>query len=186
MGTFNPKDYEDRDEFWSENVGLPYDTKYRPIYKKYNKLKYQQSDLQKVTLASGASLVTFMENKDIYDFIAIYEELLGDVEYKVKGCLENKNLLDFIEVYDEMMINVKQKIAEMFETFNIPLVYVDEAAKALGTHSQRKMFDQELINTVDEREWIKADEILEELNLPFRISMEKDEFMNLIKSQTSF
>ena len=157
MASFEPQDFEGKDDFWFGTIGLPYGTKYRQIYEKYHSLRFEPSETERVTLAAGASLAGFMENKSMYDFIAIYEEMMEDVE---------------------------QKITEMFEVFDIPKSLVSEAVKALDTHSQKKMFDNEKsqASIVQDKEWIKADQILEELNLPFRISLEKDDFIKLIKS----
>ena len=157
MASFDPKDFEGKDDFWFGTIGLPYEAKYRPIYEKYHALRFELSQTETVTLAAGASLAGFMENKNIYDFVAIYEEMMEDIE---------------------------QKITEMFETFDIPKSHVSEAVKALDTHSQKKMFDnvKSQSSIVQEKEWVLADQILEELNLPFRISMDKDEFIRLIKA----
>ena len=155
-------------------------------------MRFELTDVQRATLACGASLAGFMENKEIYDFVVIYEEIMGDIEQKILSFQETKydvgvrrlseNIFNFIAVYDEMMENVKQRITEMFETLIIPLIHVEEAAKALDSYSKQKIFDKLAPSTIDESEWILADQILEELNMPFRISMGKDEFINLIKS----
>ena len=190
--SFEPKDFEGKYDFLAKAVGLPYDPKYRPLYHKYHSKRFEQTDVQRATLATGASLAGFMENKDMYDFVAIYEEMVGAIEEKIDRFQEAKfslgvrrlseNIFDFMAVYDGMIENVKLTIAEMFGKLNIPLAHVDEAAKALDSYSKQKIFDISVTSTIDESEWILADQILSELDLPFRISMEKNEFIQLIKS----
>lgn len=148
------QDFEDRNEFWSENVPLPYSEKYRPIFKKYYDKRRNLTDVQRVTLASGAVLVGFRQNIHMYDFVAIYEE---------------------------MMENIEKKVTEMFQAFEIPVCHVPEAIKALDTDSQLKMFDgRHEVEEIEGQEWVKADRILEELELPFRIEMSTNQFISTL------
>ena len=192
MESFDPIDFEGKHDFWSKACGLPYHTKYRALYHKYHSLRFEHTDVQRATLAAGASFAGFMENKDMYDFVSIYEELMGVIEQKINSFHETKynlgvrrlseNIFDFMAAYDAMFENVKLTITDMFQKLDIPLVHVDEAAKALDSYSKQKIFNTNVESNINESEWILADQILEELNLPFRMSMGKHEFIQLIKS----
>ena len=151
LKSLDTKDFQDKNDFWSENVPLPYQEKYRPMYKKYYNKRRNLTDVEKVTLASGAVLVGFRKNLHMYDFVAIYEEL---------------------------MENIEKKVTEMFKAFEIPISHVHEAIKVLDTDYQLKMFDgRHKVEEVDAQEWKKANRILEELELPFRTEMSTDQFI---------
>jgi len=69
----------------------------------------------------------------------------------------------------------------MFQAFEIPICHVPEAIKALDTDSQLKMFDgRREVEEIEGQEWVKADRILEELELPFRIEMSTDQFISTL------
>ena len=151
LKSLDPKDWLDKDRFWTENIGFPYQEKYRPMYKKYHAQRKTLTDVQKVTLASGAALINFRENLEMYDFVAVYEEMMG---------------------------NVSEKVTQMFEAFEIPKIHVKECIKVLDTHSQKKMFEgRHQVEEIDAHEWKKADRILEEFQLPFKIGMSTDQFI---------
>ena len=52
----------------------------------------------------------------------------------------------------------------------------------LCKHSQNKLFDTKDSQIISEEDWMKADDILTELDLPLNTSMSTEEFIRIIKS----
>ena len=82
-----------------------------------------------------------------------------------------------------MMSDIQNNVAKMFEALDFPQNGVEECIKALDKHSQNKMFDSDKSKThlITDGDWKRADEILEELDLPFKISMSTEEFIRKVK-----
>ena len=137
------------------SLGLPYKDQYKSIYEKYYAKRKVLTDMENITLGSGAVLAGFLTNKNLYHCTAIYEEMMSNIETNVKI---------------------------MFQALNIPQNNIDICIKALDRHSQNKMFDvNKTFDLITEKDWTRADEILAELNLPFRISMSIEDFIKLVK-----
>ena len=69
----------------------------------------------------------------------------------------------------------------MFQALNVPL-NMHECIQALDKHSQNKLFDTKDSQIISEEDWMKADDILTELDLPLNTSMSTEEFISIIKS----
>lgn len=114
------------------------------------------TDTENITLGSAAVLAGFLNNKKSYNYIAVYEEMMSDI---------------------------RTNVTKMFEALDFPQDNLEDCIKALDQHSQNKMFDSIKSETdlITEEDWKRADEILEELDLPFRISMSVEEFIQEVK-----
>ena len=155
ISTFEPEDPEVRGDFWLGSIGLPYEEdKYKSIYAKYHSVRKTLTDTENIALGSGAVLAGFLGNKSLYHYIAIYEEMMSDIHGSVK---------------------------KMFQALNVPL-NMHECIQALDKHSQNKLFDTKDSQIISEEDWMKADDILTELDLPLNTSMSTEEFISIIKS----
>ena len=66
----------------------------------------------------------------------------------------------------------------MFQALNIPL-NMHECIQALDKHSQNKIFDTKATQLISQQDWQRADDILEELDLPLSTSMSTEDFINI-------
>ena len=89
-----------------------------------------------------------------------------------------------VVVYELMTKNFEEETRQLFHTLDVPIEFVPKALTALSKHSQNKFFGgselnkEELISTQD---WMKADAIFQNLNVPVRISMTADELFVALK-----
>ena len=151
ISTFEPEDIEVKGDFWLGSIGLPYEDKYKPIYAKYYSWRKTLTDTENIALASGAVLAGFLANKSSYHYIAVYEEMMSDIQGSIK---------------------------KMFQALNIPL-NMHECIQALDKHSQNKIFDTKETQLISQQDWQRADDILEELDLPLSTSMSTEDFINI-------
>ena len=144
--------------FFYGNLSLPYDhalkeSLYKTHYGNPNKLSVGQI----TSLSYAAVIEGYLLSKDMYHYVAIYEE---------------------------MTQNFEDQTQKLFETLEVPIEFVPKALTALSKHSQNKFFGGSELNKeelVTEEDWQKADAIFEELKVPIRIGMSVQDLVEALK-----
>ncbi len=109
------------------------------------------------TLAYGLTLINYVQHKECYDDIIIYDDLLEDPKGRT--------------------VKLFTKLGMIKDGDNEELV--DLALKALDKDSQMKFFGKKT-GELSDHHWQRMDSVLEDLELPIRHDTPLDEFRKLM------
>ncbi len=142
-------------DFIYNMVPLPYTDKYTRMLESFVAILMKYSQDEMLSLVWGGVMVNYLENKEIYKHVVLYENLTGSPEEETK---------------------------KLFGLLNIPEEYVPGALEALGHDSQKNTFtrrEEKLL--VPEETWNKIDNVLAELSVGVSCKMSLDELKAFFK-----
>ena len=98
--------------------------------------------------------------------------------------LLHKDIYQHVVVYEEMISNIISGTKLLFEKLDFPADYVPETLTALTKHSQNNIFGTSDMNKnelISQEDWIKADNVFQELDVPIKVNMKMDEFSKIFE-----
>ena len=95
----------------------------------------------------------------------------------------NRNLFDYIIIYEDLLENPMAETEELFQTFSIPTKHIPNVLTALKKDSQGKFFGNtsgKKTQVFSPKQWQKIENIFKQLKVPISQIMTLNEFRTLV------